>query len=84
MQRRCCKLEIAGLGSALLAGELSLDMRLDSRGTNLSGGQRQAVALARSVLGNPSMLLLDEPTGLDQAGERAVAARLREFAEAGP
>ena len=75
-------LEIAGLGSALLAGELSLDMRLDSRGTNLSGGQRQAVALARSVLGNPSMLLLDEPTaGLDQAGERAVAARLREFAE---
>ena len=52
---------------------------LQERGTNVSGGQLQRIAIARAVLGNPAVMLLDEATSaLDAEAEAAVQLGLKQ------
>ena len=52
------------------------------RGESLSGGQRQSIAVARALINDPAMLLLDEPSSnLDNQSEAQLKRRLQEAAE---
>lgn len=53
------------------------DMPVGERGSNLSGGQRQAMAIARLLLARPKIVFLDEPSGaMDLASERRLINQL--------
>jgi ATP-binding cassette subfamily C protein LapB len=72
---------IAGLSEYVDRHPLGFDMVIGERGETLSGGQLQGVSIARAVLMNPPILLLDEPTSsMDFTSERDLMKRLGEFA----
>ena len=69
--------EMAGVGDFVNQLENGLDTQLFERGAQLSGGQRQAICIARAVVGNPKILIMDEPTSsLDNASEQRIVQRL--------
>jgi ATP-binding cassette subfamily C protein LapB len=70
--------QIGGILEFVNAHPKGFDMTVGERGESLSGGQRQAVAIARAVINDPPILLLDEPTGsMDHSSEEAIKQQLR-------
>ncbi len=73
--------KIAGVTDFVSKHPQGFDMPVGERGEKLSGGQRQAITVARALISDPPILVLDEPTNMmDNRTEEQFKAHLQEYA----
>ncbi len=72
--------KLSGVDQFVSRDPSGYDMHVGERGENLSGGQRQAISIARALVGNPPIFLMDEPTSsMDSRADRYMLNSLKPF-----
>ncbi|NKB51244.1 MAG: type I secretion system permease/ATPase [Rhizobiaceae bacterium] len=71
---------VSGVASFVQQDPMGFELQVGERGRNLSGGQRQVVAIARALVNVPPILFLDEPTAaMDTATEATFVRNMAEY-----
>lgn len=72
--------QLSGVANFIKHNPQGFNLNVGPRGEHLSGGERQAVGLARAILQNPNMIILDEPTSaMDNSAEDRLIRELPQY-----